>query len=656
MASQAGGVKLEQDVPNKVIFSDSNYTSTADSSINRRHVRLAPSQDVTFSPRGIREIEFNISSQTSFVDFPNMYITGFFLNKTTYNANLTTSTTAEDQFLAMIEKGGIDSLFETIILENNSTSVPIQKIENYNTWCALHSHIYDDPNVPDYLKDEFNSSGNTMFKNFDHSGALANEEYYRVGSTNFYAVPNGATALTASYLSSPGPLILDLNLTAMQSTPPALSTTNQSAMILKLMLSLQPGDEFRYTNDSVDKQFRVMHVRNLTGDVSNKIKRILLQPLNGTDVVDATNDFEVTTASHVFRFWITNRGGHGNWRTYVGSSMSPDGLGDSATASTKETRGEKLRFCWKPKIPFFWMKKYYPLFLHASGFRLRCILDPNVYHAFYGIGSPTKDLALSSLQFNFELTNVRLGLVVYDFHSTINKQYLKSFQSQKGLLFPFRGIHYSSNQITTAAGNSSISVLAGIRSAKNVITRMTTDQIFSASTVASHFTPSLSAHPSLGLKEYQYQSGSLTFPQRPIELDDQFHMENRMHGIIQTKKKMDKHEVSFDGADPYNAPALHGISPSSNNTYGSAYYGIVSGGAVPVMVDGATSGIMTAILAREVDGKFAGLDLSLQPLKLEMTFQDAVPATIANNRVLHTYVYYDAYLQVNEGGGFTILQ
>jgi hypothetical protein len=439
-------------------------------------------------------------------------------------------------------------------------------------------------------------------------------------------------------------------------------------MIVKMLLSLRPGDEFALFQDhnAVQNHFRVVLTRNLTGAAS-KYVRVVVQDVNGltstpTSTVLLADSFDnSSTAAKVVRLRLLARGSGDNWRTYVGSSMSPDGLGDTA-ATSKESRGEVIRFCWKPKLPVFWMKKYYPLFLHSSGWRLRCVLDPNAFRSFYALGSPTKALASdrfseAKLKFDYQLDNLRLGVVVYDFHSSINKEYVDSYKSQKGLMFPFRAVHYSGYQIPLGAGQHSVQIVPGVRSARNVVTRMTTNEIYSSSTLASHYTPCLSAHPGLGLIEYQYSSGSLTFPQRPVELDDQFHLENRKFMMTQTKKLMDRHEVAFEGAEPHNAPANMRLNPWNMNRYGTIYYGVVDSTdkTLGMRVDGTNTGLMTSVLSREVDGRFAGLDLSVQSLKLDMTFSDTIPTSIASNRVLHTFIYYDSYLHVSEATGITIL-
>ena len=86
MALATGALALQQDVPNPVIFAESNSVSTSDASLNRRHVRIPPKNDSSYGPDLTREFEFTLGSNTSFADFTNMYITGVFKNLSTWTA------------------------------------------------------------------------------------------------------------------------------------------------------------------------------------------------------------------------------------------------------------------------------------------------------------------------------------------------------------------------------------------------------------------------------------------------------------------------------------------------------------------------------------------------------------------------------------------
>jgi hypothetical protein len=648
MALQTGAFALEQDVPNKVIYSDSNYTSTSDASLNRRHTRIAPRNDTTFQPGGTREIEFVISSSTSFIDFQNFYITGEFLNRTLFD-NIYDDT-RKGQLVAMLEKGGINSLFETVVLENASTGAVIDRVENYNTWCALMSRISESGFEGDECKlFELDSSSDGV--------SQPQAKYGKRGSSLLTAI-SGATEGAQLFLFANG----------IQYTPATLAATSAiGAEYAALLGDIQGGDLINFngtgiaagtayntgawngTDAAQDVWWQVAYARTLSG---GERMIVFTDDLGGPAAATAMG-----AASGSPRWSIQREGSSSNVRAVAGSYMAFDGVGDGTTAASSQTRGQAIRFAWRPQLPFFKMKKYYPLFLHASGLRLRCILDPNAFHAFVAHKNPkiySQLVGNGTVTFDYQIADCRLNMPVYDFHSSINKQYLESYKSMKGLLFPFKAVYYSGDQFTTANGQISRQLNVGVRSARVVHSRLTTDLLYSSSNKLSWIHSSINMHPSLSLSKYQFSSGSLVFPQREIELDDQFLMENRKHLWIAAQKHCDRDGVAFEGAEPYNAARGMSWDVAEHDKQKAAIYYGASAAGLLTYADSSNC-IMSAILGREMEGRFPGLDLSIQPLKIDMTYDSSISALIATNRVMHTFIEYDRYLHLGESTGVTLL-
>lgn len=651
MALQSGSIRLQQDVPPKITYPDSHYTTTSDGSLNRRHTRIAPRNDVDFQPNGTREIEFIISSATSFIDFENMYLTGFLLNRTTHKNIGASGNPGNDTdyaniaLISYLEKGGINSLFETVTLENASTGAVIDRIENYNTWCATMAPIWEsDHDGNEIYAAELDSSQPSL--TFGGTGSCVETVERYTYTITEHNTAKAKLVWGANYI---GMLYEDSDI--------------QNTRALAGFLNLKAGDTVMGLGTA--NTFLPLQTPNATRTVACVLQKSLYRIIIFGDLGSEPSTFGAvdwlapvaTTLADPVEFEFTYKSGNGNINAKVGSSCALDGTGDESLLSTNSNRGEAIRFTWKPRLPFLKRKKYYPLFLHASGLRLRCTLDPNVFHSFFMTGQTRFRSLLSDykadLAYNYQISKVRLNLPVYDFHSSINKQYLEAYKSTKGLLWPFRAVWYGGDTMTTSAGNQSKSMNVGVRSARCVISRMTTDKIYSVNGPMSQFNPCLSTHPALGLGKYQYSSGSLVFPQREIELDDNHLLENRKHLWIQTMKHCSKFGVAFDGADPQNAPAGMLAKPSSHDlTNVALLYNV--GTNVRNHYD-AKNMLMNAILGREMEGRFSGLDLSIQPLKLDMVFDNSIVSDIGTQRLLHTFIEYDKYLHQNESGGNTVL-
>jgi hypothetical protein len=609
MSLSTGALKLDQDLPLKTKYDRSASVSTSDASLNRRHAQLNPKNDVTFTPGGEREIEFIIAGTTSFADFCNMYVTGLFRNDSTNTNPAATTVGAMAKLVAKLDRGGIGALVSEIIVENASTGSTIQRLSRYNVAQALQLQLEDT------LGDEYDMRMGDLDGPSNHSITLAKGA--GTGSAS-YTITGRVDGNAASFITQ--------DLTAAASNILTLGPTS-------------PGDlDFAEVGDDISVTFN-----DATNPYTGK-RRIIHVDRSGTNMILYLSGAIGPVVSGTSTAVVVTLFKNGLQQPANVKAMQWD-----ATLYTSTSARKSHRFTWRPNIGFFKQKQYWPLFLHATGIRLRIRLDPDAYKCMFALNHSTT-MTTRAPSWDYQLTNVKLMIPMYDFHSSINKQYISAYNSEAGLLFPFKDYTFHSQTLTNAGiGASSISMSVGVRSARTIVTRMTTENLFSSANIISNSNPSLSQHPQLGLQKYQYTSGSNSYPTREIILDDDHFLENRKHLEILTKKKIDKYNVAFNAAQPYNRSSGLGFSLADYDKTKLNYKGAGVG------IADSNAGLMVAILSRERDGRFSGLDLSVQPLKLDMTF-DAAPATaLGTSRIFQSFIEYDSYLLMNREVGQVIL-
>jgi hypothetical protein len=320
---------------------------------------------------------------------------------------------------------------------------------------------------------------------------------------------------------------------------------------------------------------------------------------------------------------------------------------------------------FKPPLGIMKMDKLFPLFLMSRGFNLTGRLDSTIATRGFVQGT---DASVSPTH-NVKLSDFRFVAVMYDMHSVINQQYIDLY-SNRGLLFPF--VQYTSNQTTIPAstGDQMIDLNVGQRSVRHGFARLTTDILY-GETANGRLNNSLSSAFSLGLENYQFSSGSLFYPLRPvnIEWDEDYALDNEERLKIMLRKKRDRYDSTWVGAEPHNAPS--GSQYHYNDVVAKPrikYKG--KNDAAVYYVKDKDGVVMNAVFAREEDGLFSGLDTSVQPIRLTCGFKkplDDVDYTASNDvalsdegtlgskRFVQSFIASDAYLHISEASGVSKL-
>mgnify|MGYP000616224723 CR=1 FL=1 len=143
----------------------------------------------------------------------------------------------------------------------------------------------------------------------------------------------------------------------------------------------------------------------------------------------------------------------------------------------------------------------------------------------------------------------------------------------------------------------------------------------------------------------------MVFPQRELEVDSRFSFENKRQWNLAFNKTRDRIGATFTSPETYNGNAGYRILVDDSDSFKGRYIR----SDVSIEID-SNAAILCAVLARELSGRFAGLDLSIQPLMVDVSYSDTIDAQIGGARRLHQFILYQAYGHLSESTGHTILK
>lgn len=578
MSVQTGVQVLVQDVPERLLFSASNYASTSDALLQRRQIALSPRHDTTYDET-TTEITINISANTSFLDLENSYITG----------KLLTNGTAK-QLNTLLEQGGIHALFSEVELQVAATNTVVERMNLYNVFQSIESEFIHSPIEAEY------------FGGVELDGP-ENSELIQIGSST--------TACAVAQASN-----TTLNLTA-----------DGNIALQEIAI----GDMMFNTTNGTWHQITAISSGGL----------ITFTP----GLAQSGDPAAYSSFLNAFFFRKKQRK---NPRFLVGQ---------------KAAAQQYVRFVMRPKLGFFRQKKLLPLFLMAGGMNLVLRLDPALsYHSFIAnlnYQAEADTAAASSVT----LSEVRFNAVLIDAHSKIVTDYINMYRKE-GLLIPMTAYSNFTTYTNSSSGLQAIELRPGCRSAKWAFSRLISDDFWASNSIHSRAFKCLSMHLDYGCRAYQYEAGAHTFPIRPINVfwtaggattnNDQYPMEMIKQWDIMCQRITDAFGASSMGMTPhYQGPARRS-SPDDcrlqivyvkDNTAAAAYS----------TDDYFPKWIMAVPLARDLEGRFAGIDLGVSPLRLYMDFKESMPSTFGSQRVVQTFIAYDQYFHLSERDGATVL-
>lgn len=671
MSLQAGAVTLAQDLPDNVIMDQSNYRTTSDAVLNKRLIEIPPINQTSYSATGSNEIIINIASNTSFIDWENTFLHG--------DLEITNSTAA--LAVRSLERNGIHSLFSSVELRVASTNSTVERCESYNLFTAMEDSIIFSPDDLDQIFiDEFKSANEGYIapdKDFD--------EIYRKSLDGGYFV----SAVDPTNDNSV------INITASSANADAYQLFREGdevifgASVGNLISTNFYGGTFTYEQDD-----GVVTLANATGNppltsIFQLGSQLLLTYAGGSWVVRViavtSTTFTVHAADKIGSDQTLTQirilgGGNSSATAVVQAIISPTqfqvfprvdvatpfvlirrrGCQKSIRRAVAEglasTSTKSSRFALKLRLGFMRQMKWFPLFLLPRGFDLVIRLDPNLAYRSFRLGTTYADGADPS--FTCAINNVRLNAMMIDCHSSVNAEYLSVYKSPKGILIPFISYVFNQKILETTQGLQVADLNTGVRSARHILARLTTDLLYNGDTKTSRRNLCFSLYPALGLRHYQLTTGSLQFPLHEIDISSagQYPMQLKRWQKITYKKNCDRDMTSHDQPfAPYGlAGNFLGTREMNLEDYPIRPENSTPGAAVSAGQD-MTGCLLVMDLTRDIDGRFCGVDTSVQPLRVELDFSASLNSNLGTARILHTFVAADTYAYMSEAQGFNRL-
>lgn len=591
MSLQTGAQVLGQEVPPRASFPSSNYTTTSDSSLNHRLIEIPPVSDITYTPSST-DIVLPVASATSFWDMQNSWIRG--------NLKVTVSGSDSAGKYAILEQGGIHSLFREIEISAAATGVVLDRIQYYNVQQAMETEfIHSADYVDTMLADELDAAIQGVDKQCGAQGVLPATSVAHSAITD-----TAITSVGAGDYLQPGDLIL---------IQPAAAAVDVSATVNQTTV-----------NTAIQK-------------ARSEIRKVL--SVGSTDVVATTAGYDFSGGSSAtYTCTVIRRGGDKSVR-HIGPA---DGSGDHEA---------NFEFSMRPRLGFLRQSKYFPLFLMHGGVRLTLKLDPSLaVNSFYmENGGANSTVAV-------ELSQIRYMATFLDLHSSINTQYTDLYAG-RGLLVPFLGVASFNKTVTNGDTQVSLDWQVGHRSAKLAIAKNMGSGLYNGSTssaVVKQF-PALSFFPHSYVQKWGFESGSIRLPGKEVDVESPSLSNYPVPS--QTLRHMQKTFQKIYDLWGDNVSDMPYAGNAGMRTPGWAHRyrplpGVVDSGA---HVQQYPKFIMSQILGRDVGGKFSGLDLSIQPLKLNLNWRASISSAEGAYRLVFIFVYYDRYVHLSKRTGASVL-
>jgi hypothetical protein len=312
----------------------------------------------------------------------------------------------------------------------------------------------------------------------------------------------------------------------------------------------------------------------------------------------------------------------------ISGSADYAGVGGSSTQGAREYAANNVTtLCVQPAIPLLMMEQFVPLALIRGGLRIIFELAP----AYQVLSAPPASITEGSVaSASATIANPRFVTSFVQPSQEVMQAYLAQYNGE-GISYTVPDYQLFQNQV--AAGNSSLNAFqhhANVRSARAVYTIQQNVNQNTERDVAVADESSWAVDAGLLLKmnlsAYQYYSGALRFPtQNTVDMTDESNSEALQY-YLQCR--------GLQGIEK-------SIRPHPNEWMERQ------------TVDGETdsSALVLAAKLGRGDDSYSGLDLSLQPLTTELTY-DAVYAINATNEVryLQTWLESDATITVSADG------
>ncbi len=295
--------------------------------------------------------------------------------------------------------------------------------------------------------------------------------------------------------------------------------------------------------------------------------------------------------------------------------------------------GQGVPLCFKPDVSFLKNRKWIPLAFIKQGLQLELKLERPDY-CLNKLQTPLAQTDANLLDYTIYSPRYVATLITPD--ETLMAEYLKQFNNE-GFHMSVLAYKYARNTIAQATdGSSVLSNNFGVRSARVVYSIIQASNISESVSSSAKGNFSLSTFFRSSLSSYQYKSGSEEYPMRAVACD-----KYSTEAFQQLMLATGQHNGTL-----WNVRFSPKEWRSESNVIASAVS--ASGGANVVLTSRSTKFILSTRLDRAEDN-FTGLDLSLNPLDLDLTFSAAEVASFGD-RVVQHWVGYDLLVSLSKDG------
>lgn len=299
----------------------------------------------------------------------------------------------------------------------------------------------------------------------------------------------------------------------------------------------------------------------------------------------------------------------------------------SQRAKVAQTASVPLVF--KPAVSFLQMKQWIPLAFIKQGLQLELKLDRPEY--VMNMGVRIEDAAAATA-LDYSISSPRYVADMITADESIMAQYLQQFNGS-GIHMSILGYRFARKTVDNATtGTEVVNHMFGVRSARHVFTVIQASNISETVNSSTKTNFSLSTFIRANVSSYQYKSGSEEYPMRAVPCDT-FNTEAFSQLMLSTNQH---------GGTLWNVR----FSPREWRSENSLLVG--SAEVSNTATNNSTKFIMATRLDRN-DDNFTGLDLSLNPLDLEINISSANDTNLGNLN-LYTWVGHDILVSLSSDG------
>lgn len=574
-------------------------TSTGKHILKRRQVEILPNEQTEFKYDGNDTIIFNISSQSECLDGLDSHVRLDLL--CAGNAN------------RVLEVGGAHALFKELLLRTvNGTQ--IQRIQNYNRFYAMMSMANHSPQHVELVEaaagDSVDAGADVLipYKTFVNG----------VNATPLVDIPFAAAAIFDQANGNGfGARAFLLGAGSLAGT---IAANDELIISVVNTYDNGNGNQIRY-----ETYYATVIAAGLN-DVNNAVRfRINASNFGDNNVpphaisgADAANRIV-----HISKFQ----------RNPVAADLANVYLSQRAEVARS---ADAVTLTFKPCLEFLNKKHWIPLMFIKQGIALEMKLERPEFALSKNL--LPADEALNADVLAYTISKPRYVAMMITPDETVVQDYLNMFNGN-GIELPFVGYDHDLSTLSgSAAATPSIVMRPGLRSCRHVFSVIQSSRLSQDIGPPSRGGFALSTFFRAGLTSYQYKSGSEQYPDRPVKC-------NRFSSEVFNQLMLSTGQHS---GTLWNVR----FSPSdwrSENTVQSSTAAVP--GVNVAITNESTKYIISTRLDRD-DAFYTGLDLSINTLNLEMSF-DAFPAPqqpAFGDRLVHSWIGHDITVNISSAG------